>query len=411
MILSSLLLLGSCWHRTPTLPDSAELREVQVQWGDTLWSIATRYDVPGGYPALARLNGIRDPDYIALGQRLRVPSADSSLPLWPVASPMEAALRACRVEALPPARPGSVAGGATGVIELGGGVQIVASRTVDRGQLAGLANGRVVWARAPELEPAPWADDPGAPAAAPPADLLGFRVQLDGDADLESVAGWRLETNELGMSRWMVAVVDFPERDRASVFEVANFGAGSFVTTTGGACGLLASEWTLGHEPGEGAEGWNLLARRMDLHDGGWGLAAEAGLLSRRLYASFVPGAVPVGRLTSGNVAADLLPAATRHRASEPLVAHPRVREERRDVVGSEASPEGLVLSAGWRTPVLVGGPGEGPLRLGDGRSGLLYPAGWVPAHPERLGGAPARFTSYLPSWFGEPVSILWLLG
>ena len=59
-----LLLLGSCWHRTPTLPHSAEMREVQVQWGDTLWSIATRYDVPGGYPALARLNGIRDPDYI-----------------------------------------------------------------------------------------------------------------------------------------------------------------------------------------------------------------------------------------------------------------------------------------------------------------------------------------------------------
>ena len=174
---------------------------------------------------------------------------------------------------------------------------------------------------------------------------------------------------------------------------------------------MLASEWAMGHEPGESAEGWNLLARRLDLQRGEWALDAGAGLLSRRLYASFTPGAVPVGRLASGNVAADLLPAASRRRVSEPLVAHPRVREERRDVVAAEASPEGLVLSVGWRTPVLVGGPGEAPSRLGDGRSGLLYPPGWVPAHPERLGGAPARLTSYLPSWFGEPVSILWLLG
>lgn len=130
--------LVSCGHRGAALPSTPTVREVQVGWGDTLWSIATRYGVEGGYPALARLNGIRNPDHIEFGQRLRVPTLDDSLPPWPTATPVSAPLQACRAELLPPARAGAVAGAATAVLDVGGGLQVAASRTADRAQLAGV---------------------------------------------------------------------------------------------------------------------------------------------------------------------------------------------------------------------------------------------------------------------------------
>lgn len=402
------VILG-CGHRGPVLPSTPTVREVQVGWGDTLWSIATRYGVEGGYPALARLNGIRNPDHIEYGQRLRVPTLDDSLPPWPTATPVSASLQACRTELLPPARAGAVAGAATAVLDVGGGLQVAASRTADRAQLAGVANGRVTWARSPGLEAAWWAMDPDAPAVADPADLIGFRVQLDTDAEPEVVAGWRVEENDLGMSRWLVAVTDFPERDRATVFEVANFGPGSFVSAGGGRCDLLATEWAIGHEPGQQSDGWNLLARRMMLREGAWSFDGSTGLLSRRLYESFVPAQVGVGALTAGDVRLDLVASATRVRNREPLAAARRVREERRAVGGSAARPafsDGASVTSGW-SPVAHGG--EVPLRIGDAATGLLYPPAWSPAHPDRGFGGDSTLTSYLPSDYAELVSILWL--
>ena len=41
-----------------------------VRSGDTLYKIAARYHVPGGYPAIARLNHLRNPNLIYVGQRL-----------------------------------------------------------------------------------------------------------------------------------------------------------------------------------------------------------------------------------------------------------------------------------------------------------------------------------------------------
>ncbi len=51
--------------------------------GDSLSAIARRFNVPGGYPALARHNGISDPNRILVGQILQVPIpevAPASLP-------------------------------------------------------------------------------------------------------------------------------------------------------------------------------------------------------------------------------------------------------------------------------------------------------------------------------------------
>ena len=42
-------------------------------WDSTLWGIATHYNVPGGYQALATLNGIKDPNLIFPGEKIRVP--------------------------------------------------------------------------------------------------------------------------------------------------------------------------------------------------------------------------------------------------------------------------------------------------------------------------------------------------
>ena len=395
--------LAACSHQIEPVTTGTALREVEVGWGDTLWGIAEQHAMPGGYPALARLNNIRNPHYIELGQRLKVPTSDDALPLWPEAQPARAELRACRVEALPPARTGLVPGGGTGVVEVGAGVQVVASRTSDRAQLAGVAAGRAVWARTPGLEASEWADDRGRPAPAVTADLVGYRAQLDTDADFEAVVGWRLEENALGMSRWMVAVVDLSERETAAVFELANFGAGSFVARAEGGCSLLGSEWAFAHEPGERGGGWNLLARRMDLRGGDLVLDGRSGLLSRRLYDSFSPTRAVAGRVAVGDVARDLSAPAAVRRALEPMAAHRRARESATTL----SARSWVALGERWDVP----SSGAPLSRVGDGRSGLLYPPAWAPARPDRLAGRGANVTTYLSGWTADPVSLLWLLG
>jgi resuscitation-promoting factor RpfA len=43
-----------------------------VHSGDTLYKIAARYHVPGGWPTIARINHLRNPNLIYVGQRLAV---------------------------------------------------------------------------------------------------------------------------------------------------------------------------------------------------------------------------------------------------------------------------------------------------------------------------------------------------
>lgn len=57
-------------------PAGTTYQSYTVVRGDTLSGIARRFSVPGGYPALARLNGIRDPNLILVGQVLRIPAPE-----------------------------------------------------------------------------------------------------------------------------------------------------------------------------------------------------------------------------------------------------------------------------------------------------------------------------------------------
>lgn len=46
----------------------------KIKWGDTLWDIAdTYYKNPWRYKKIARYNGIKDPDYIVSGTRIKIP--------------------------------------------------------------------------------------------------------------------------------------------------------------------------------------------------------------------------------------------------------------------------------------------------------------------------------------------------
>jgi hypothetical protein len=64
----------------PTKP--AQYKIVQVArytednppWNSTLWGIAQHEAVKGGWQALAKLNGIKDPRHITPGQKIRVPA-------------------------------------------------------------------------------------------------------------------------------------------------------------------------------------------------------------------------------------------------------------------------------------------------------------------------------------------------
>ena len=65
------------------------MTEYPVAWGDSLWEIAWRYGVPGGYEAIAEANDIANPHWILAGDRLRIPGlVPGTLSAWPVEQPV-----------------------------------------------------------------------------------------------------------------------------------------------------------------------------------------------------------------------------------------------------------------------------------------------------------------------------------
>jgi len=62
----------------PALRGGTTTRTVTVRPGDTLGLIAARYEVPGGWQALAALNRLSDPDMIVVGQTLLLPAAPAA---------------------------------------------------------------------------------------------------------------------------------------------------------------------------------------------------------------------------------------------------------------------------------------------------------------------------------------------
>ncbi len=60
-------------YTLPVLTGALETVYYQVRKGDTLWSISEKFLGSGlAYPTLVKLNGLKNPDRIAIGQKLKI---------------------------------------------------------------------------------------------------------------------------------------------------------------------------------------------------------------------------------------------------------------------------------------------------------------------------------------------------
>lgn len=408
------LLLLACLSPGDRPAAALPIKEYTVDYGDSLWQIANRFDVPGGYQALARLNGVRNVNYIEAGQRLKVPSQSAQLPDWPKFSPRTQPLVSCAAQAIPvpPRRAGTTTSIQT-VVDLGQGMLLSTAYDEGVATMAASYGGRPAWLHDVNPRASDWFDSGSAPNAFGDASqVVAYRAQLDGDPSPEIVVGWKVEANDLGMSRWQVAVFDDRAGGRATTFEAANFGPGSLVSGKGGACDVLASEWAMGAQPGESNEGYNLLARRMRLESGNMRLVADSGLLSRRLYHSFQPTSMVVGNVVAGAVSVDLSHPSTGVRSIEPAVQLMVANVQSVRLAAWEFDGQGHTrVNVGSGLEVVDAAYGSLLRRLGDRDSGLLYPVDFTPADPAPWVGKGAVRATYQPPWYGEPWSAAWIAG
>ncbi len=396
------LLLLACLPPASPPASSMPLRVYTVEWGDSLWSIANRHDVPGGYMTLARLNHIAYPNYILAGSKLKVPTWDTNLPELPALAPVRAALPQAPVEALASARAvPTLAGTRATCLDIGQGAVGCAVSANGALRLTVGSGGRPSWLTGIDTTPSYWASDTNEANEG----LVGFRVQLDDDAPLETAIAVAVEQNDLGMSRWQVAIVDAPFDGRALTFEAANFGAGSFVQA-GRHADILAADWVLADEPGRDGDGYYLLARQYRYARGALSPADDATLLSRRLFYSFKPTRV-AGPVVTGSVRDDLAHAQSRARSTEPEVEL-NVASQGNARVEHAVADTVLGLRLGGATEIVESRQGT-IRRLGDARTGLLYPPNYVPADPSALVGRDALVVEYQPPWWAEPFRVAWL--
>ncbi len=108
--LLSLLLFVSCsvasWTASAAPPDRAP-RVHRVEQGETLYSVAKRYKVPGGHKALARLNKIKDAAQITVGQGILIPNyayGAKKLPRYQKPRPAPGPWKACATQTWPAPR-------------------------------------------------------------------------------------------------------------------------------------------------------------------------------------------------------------------------------------------------------------------------------------------------------------------
>ncbi|MGI5829238.1 MAG: phage tail tip lysozyme [Bradymonadia bacterium] len=87
-----------------------------VRSGDTLGGIASRFKVSGGYQALARYNGISNPNRISVGQVIKIPgSSKPAAPTTPTTAPATYTVK-----------PGDTLGAIAGKFKVAGGYQALA---------------------------------------------------------------------------------------------------------------------------------------------------------------------------------------------------------------------------------------------------------------------------------------------
>lgn len=414
-ILPVLLLVG-CPHGPSGQYDGGEapLRVYGIQPGDTLAWIAGDLGVPGGWPSLAELNHLRNPHLIYAGAKLKVASNDDRLPLWPRNVARGAPLAACPAQPLAPAVSRRLSGcDAAACVDVGSGYQACACDSGGARSLKMALGANVLGSTFVYPTDASWYE-PGSEPPGPPTALTGARYQLDADPAAEVVVAWRQELNDLGMSRWQVAIFDEPGSSRAPItFEAANWGEGSVIDGAAG-CEVLATEWLLTDEPGRDQDGWYLLGRRAALRGGGLAML-DGPVLARRRLDSYTPGATRAGNVGVGTPLRDLNHANTLARTTDPAVEHALVTREAGRVVSTRRTIAGqlaFTLATGSTTRDDTVEPTAGRVRrLGDLSTGRLYPPAYVPSEVGSLAGRPLVVSTYAPPWWGEPWSVAWLDG
>lgn len=411
-----LLLLAAC-PRGPLsdvgAPDTVD-RVYEVQFGDSMWGIASAYGVAGGYPRLAALNRIPNANIIAAGRKLRVPTVDTTLPEWPRVSRATESVQACAGEPLPPALRVALRGtDAAACIPLGPGSNACSVLAGGTRKLVVLRGPTMVWSHDIDVTPPVWFD-PGSAAepAATPTSMVATRYQLDSDGASEVVLAWKQEENDLGMSRWQVAIFDDAQFGRPPLtFEAANHGVGSVVKGAANGCEVLATEWLMADEPARQGDGWYLVGRRMAYAAGALHPRAGGEVLARRLLNTFSPAARQMGAVRVGAPAVDLARADAR--STDPVVelssggmASGRIATATRDATGALSLT--LTTRAGTVTQ-RVDARSNALRRLGDQATGIVYPVGYTPADPAQLNGKDVMVSSYQPPWWGDPWSVVWL--
>jgi hypothetical protein len=418
------LALLAC-HPRPDRParPGEDMAMYTVQWGDTLEWIAWDFEVPGGWPALARLNSLPDPDYITMGQRLRIPRsgvATEGLPPWPAMAPVEAPPKACSAERAPPPRPTPVQGCASSAcVPLEGGRWQVCSCEAIQGSSG------FVWMEAGRPLQA-WPAPVHGRAGDDPSQVFGtardfdvVQADLDGDGRREHLVAFRREQNDLGMSWWNLAVLSGARPGAPPLLlTAANYGEGSLIRSREGrGCDLLSTTWELAWEPGRLQSGWTLLGRPMRYRDGALEPLRQQPILARRRYHSFQPGSVTLpGGLTVGTPARDLSHPKAHERVIEPLAQRWRLYEEPMMVMGATPQRHGELGTVLGLDVALSGvahrlewqGWDEGYHGIGERVSGRLFPPGYLPAAQ----GWPATHAGSMSSYsdaYGNLQPLLWL--
>ncbi|MFH1463927.1 MAG: LysM domain-containing protein [Pseudomonadota bacterium] len=392
-----------------------------IAWGDTLEGIAWRYEVPGGYAALAHLNHLRDPNLILAGDHLRIPRtgpATAGLPPWPALPPVRAPLEACPMEHARQPMPAAVQGCTQAAcVDIEGGRR-VCSCVAAQGSSGFLVMevGRLL---------AGWPAPVDTFAGEDETDLHGtttdFDVSLadlDGDGRREALVAFRASANDVGMSWWRVAVLSGAQpQAQPLLLSAANWGEGSLVRGDGVRCDLLSTTWEYGWEPGRAPTGWYLLGRPMRYQQGALAPVPDRPIYSRRLLYSFQPGAVhtPAG-LALGTPARDLSSRAAAERLTEPHAELPLWEENASQVlamaprIGDDGQVErDLTLRWGDTDRVLTWSPwGDGYAGLGDESTRRLYPPGYRPAQITWPQGQPVMVSSYQLMWYDQR-NVVWV--
>ena len=395
-----------------------------VQWGDTLEWIAWDYDVPGGWPALAKLNGIRDPDLIRMGEHLMIPrtgGATMDLPPWPAMDPVKDPLRVCQAERLEPPRMAQLPGCATAAcVPLDGGWQRICSCQATQGNpgFVLVEGGRPVMAWPAAVQGSRGSDPARVMGTATDFDVV--KADLDGDGRREHVVAFRRQLNDLGMSWWNLAVLSGAQPSASPMLlTAANYGEGSLMRSDSTSrCDLLTTTWELAWEPvGPTNPGWTLLGRPMRYQAGALEPLRDRPIYARRRYHSFEPGSRNLpGGLAVGTPAEDLAHAKAHTRVVEPAAERtvindnpvtitattPRIDPEHGVVTDLDLARDSYAWTLAWRAW------SQGYEALGHKGSGRLFPPGYRPADTTWPAGQPATIRAY-DRGIADALQLVWL--